>query len=308
MTLPNFSTINGLPVEILDILPNPVLVKDAELRYVWINRAFEQLFSVTREALIGELDKDVFKERQVAQCNGGDLRVLRSGEIDEAYETVFRADSEPRETITRKSRLILPNGQVFLVGIMHDITDITHANRRLEENHELLCEQAEALARMANTDALTGCANRRAMYAYAESALSHYGNVASLFALDIDFFKRINDTYSHKAGDAALVHFAKIVEQNIRQTDKLVRLGGEEFAVILPGMTSDVAQLAERIREAVAMTPLLYQGQEIPMTVSIGVVQAWGDQPINLDAMLQAGDRYLYEAKNAGRNRVVCGK
>ena len=160
-----FSKTPELPVSILDILPNPVLVKGEDLRYVWVNAAFEDLFDVKRDELIGELDKDVFPDRQVAQCNGGDLRVLDSGEIDEAYETVFKDKTEPRVTITRKSRLDI-GGQLFLVGVMHDVTDVTRTNEELEASKKLLEEQSELLKEMAYTDPLTGTMNRRHGHAY----------------------------------------------------------------------------------------------------------------------------------------------
>lgn len=144
----------ALATELLDILPNPVLVKNENLEYVWINNAFESLFGVQRENVIGKVDKQLFPDRQVSQCNGGDLRVLESGEIDEAVETVYEKSGTARETITRKSRLSINDGEVFLVGIMHDITDVTRANEALTSNQIILQEQAQELAVLASTDAI----------------------------------------------------------------------------------------------------------------------------------------------------------
>lgn len=299
--MPNtkFAATPDLPIGILDILPNPVLVKDADLRYVWINRAFEDLFSVRREELIGELDVDVFKDRQAVQCNGGDRRVLETGDVDEAYETVFRSSAEPRETITRKSRLQLSDGRVFLVGVMHDITEVSEANRKLEE-------QSDVLRRMANTDSLTGCLNRRALFDLAPADFAKHRNAGGLFLLDIDFFKKVNDTYGHETGDAALVHFAEIVRSAIRDGDQLARLGGEEFAVLLPGATVDETRtIAERIRETVETSPLTFKEKRIGLTVSIGAVHKLDDAPFALDDWLPNADQNLYQAKNDGRNRVV---
>ncbi|MEM8501494.1 MAG: GGDEF domain-containing protein [Pseudomonadota bacterium] len=299
--MPNseFAATPDLPFGILDILPNPVLVKNADLQYVWINRAFEDLFSVHRDDLIGQLDVDVFKERQAVQCNGGDRRVLETGDVDEAYETVFKSDTEPRETITRKSRLTLKDGRVFLVGVMHDITEVTEANRKLEE-------QSDALRRMANTDSLTGCLNRRALFDLAQNSFAEHRNVGGLLLLDIDFFKTVNDNYGHEAGDAALLHFAKIVQQSIRDGDALARLGGEEFAVLLPGATVDeIWHAAERIRQTVESSSLMFKGQEIQLTVSIGVTHKLDNTPFDLDEWLPSADAGLYQAKHAGRNRVA---
>lgn len=294
-----FAATPDLPIGILDTLPNPVLVKDAELKYVWINRAFEDLFSVRRDDLIGRLDVDAFKDRQAVQCNGGDRRVLETGDVDEAYETVFKSNSEPRETITRKSRLELSDGRVFLVGVMHDITEVSETNRKLEE-------QSEVLRRMANTDSLTGCLNRRALFDIAPSHFAKHRNAGGLFLLDIDFFKKVNDTYGHEAGDAALVHFADVVRKAIRDDDELARLGGEEFAVLLPGATVDEIQvIAERIRQTVEVSPMTFKDEQINLTVSIGAVQKLDDTPFNLDDWLPDADENLYQAKHEGRNRVV---
>ncbi|MGI9436240.1 MAG: sensor domain-containing diguanylate cyclase [Geminicoccaceae bacterium] len=301
-----FAATPDLPIGILDILPNPVLVKDADLRYVWINRAFEDLFNVRREDLIGELDVDVFKERQVVQCNGGDRRVLETGAVDEAYETVFKASSEPRETITRKSRLTLADGGVFLLGVMHDITEVSLTNRQLEESKKRLEEQSNILSHMANTDHLTGCLNRRALFDIAPGRFARHRNVGGLFLLDIDFFKAVNDTYGHEAGDAALVHFTDVVRSAIREDDELARLGGEEFAVLLPGASVEQIQaVAERVRHEVEASPLTFKDQTIKLTVSIGAVKKLDDTPFNLDAWLPSADENLYRAKNEGRNRVV---
>lgn len=307
MTIQDLHDANFLEMAVIDILPNPVLVKDTDLRYVLVNKAFESLFSICRHDLIGKLDKDVFKERQAVQCNAGDQRVLELGEIDEAFETIFRADSEPRETVTRKSRLTLPNGQVFLVGVMHDITEVSRVNRKLQENQKLLQQQSAALQRMANTDPLTGCSNRRALSLYAPRIFAEHSDVGSLLVLDIDYFKRINDTYGHDVGDALLVHFVRIIGRIIRGEDTLVRLGGEEFAIVLPGATLEAARsIAERIRQTVETTPMFHAGSLIDMTVSIGVVHGHDRESINLRTMLAQGDRCLYQAKKSGRNQVVC--
>jgi len=262
--------IHFLQLAILDILPNPVLVKDDQLRYVLVNTAFEELFNVDRKKLIGQLDKDIFRERQAVQCNGGDLRVLASGQIDEDYDTVFCASSEPREMITRKSRLICPDGQIFLVGVMHDITEVSLINRKLEEHQQQLEKQSTELHRMAHTDPLTGCSNRRAFSENTLQLFKESGNIGSLLVLDLDYFKRINDTYGHDVGDLALIHFAKTVTQLIRKEDELIRLGGEEFAIVLPQVSAEESRfLAERICKVVASTPLLIAMKPLPSRLAL---------------------------------------
>lgn len=295
---------NELPIALLNILPNPVLVKDDALRYVWINTAFEELFGVTKEGVIGQVDAELFPDRQVAQCNGGDLRVLEAGLVDEAYETVFGPDGKPLEMLTRKSRLTLSNGQVLLAGVMHDITDITHANRELEHASTLLQERATELQHQAETDALTGCLNRRALFERAPE----FGKDRSVGVLlmDLDKFKMVNDTFGHEGGDQALQAFVDCARRHLRRTDIFARLGGEEFAVIVPDMPlNELYAVANRIRAAWECTPLVLAGQKAQLTVSIGAVLWRAQGALDLDAALAAADRNLYAAKEAGRNRVV---
>lgn len=293
-----------LPIGVLDILPNPVLVKDADLRYVWVNKAFEKLFNVSHASLVGRLDTDVFKDRQSVQCNGGDRRVLASGEVDEAYETVFRNGVEPRVTITRKSRLTVED-RSYLVGVMHDVTEVTEANKALEQHKAMLEEKSLKLQEMAYTDPLTGVMNRRRLAETAPVIFGTHRNTGVVLTSDLDHFKRINDTYGHDIGDAALIHFVEIAQSAMREGDMIARSGGEEFVILLPGTgTEDGFAIAERIRTCLEDTPLKAADTDIKMTVSIGMAYCDGRE-FDLNGLIKMADTSLYEAKDTGRNRVV---
>jgi len=130
------------------------------------------------------------------------------------------------------------------------------------------------------------------------------GQRGSVLMLDLDLFKQINDTHGHATGDALLKHFAQLVRNTLRKVDMVGRVGGEEFAVILPGTNSAGARrFAERLREAVANTPLVRDGKTISMTVSIGVATI-GPPDSNGEETLLRSDEALYRAKRNGRNRV----
>ena len=167
----------------------------------------------------------------------------------------------------------------------------------------LSSERAEArLQRAADTDTLTGTGNRRWLVSQLPAELPPG---SAMVQLDLDHFKRINDRFGHAAGDRALVAFAHCLRSELRDTDLLARLGGEEFAVYLPGVPpADALAIAERLCNAVAGLRLEEAGERIPITVSIGIacVTAPGT---TWSAWLSSADQALYEAKRAGRNRVA---
>jgi len=161
---------------------------------------------------------------------------------------------------------------------------------------------------LARTDELTGLANRRAFVEQGRAALdqaNRYGRPLSLVMFDIDHFKRINDTHGHAAGDAALRTVADVLRRAARAADTPGRIGGEEFALILPETPAAAAvTLAERLRRDVAALAFEYDGATIRFTCSFGVAEA-GRAIAQLDTLLAAADEALYRAKAEGRDRVV---
>jgi len=169
-------------------------------------------------------------------------------------------------------------------------------------------ELVERIKELAVRDALTGLYNRRMFNEHLLQALARQerggGNLA-LVLLDIDHFKKLNDTFGHPAGDAALKNAAQILEQHLRKGDQAARFGGEEFVVILPGTDEGGAlRLAERIRSAIERSQLVFEGARISVTASFGT-SIWPSDGADGEALLSAADRALYSAKHAGRNRVA---
>lgn len=167
------------------------------------------------------------------------------------------------------------------------------------------CLQYYSALQASLVDALTGVKNRAAF----DQALRREVELAhrrksplSVMLLDVDFFKRINDTHGHSAGDLALRTVARATEESVRSSDIVFRYGGEEFVVLLSGTdTEGAALLAERVREAIERTVIGFLGKD-PVTVSLGVasLHPWEDGA----ALFQRSDEALYQAKRNGRNRV----
>ena len=178
-------------------------------------------------------------------------------------------------------------------GFVIDITDTKNQQLQLRE--------------MAYQDPLTQADNRRSFLEKLQAELSRvqrYGEQASLLMLDIDFFKQVNDTYGHLVGDAVLKHLVTVMRGVLRSVDSVGRLGGEEFAVLLPGTRLDAAtQLAERLRQAVQASPAVEAGQSVAFTISLGVMTITPDIT-DIKTVLHQADKAMYHAKQTGRNRV----
>ena len=188
----------------------------------------------------------------------------------------------------------LPDGRRVLLSSGVDITE----HKRMEK--ELLA--------LATTDALTSLPNRRQFVATLDGEIvrvrRHDGYRCSILMLDLDFFKLVNDTHGHSTGDAALKHVAQLMRKNLRSVDTAARLGGEEFAIILPGLDqASAGKAAERLCEVLAIAPLVQGKKTIMMTVSIGVATI-NPSDASADDVLVRTDKALYLAKRNGRNRV----
>ncbi|BCM24225.1 diguanylate cyclase [Methyloradius palustris] len=166
----------------------------------------------------------------------------------------------------------------------------------------------EKLRHQANVDYLTNIANRRAFIRQGEVEVARalrYGNPLSVAMLDIDYFKKVNDTYGHKTGDLVLQELSRICVETLRETDMVARMGGEEFAILFPETDAQHAfEVAERLRDKIEKNELsLESGMPLTFTISIGVITLT-KKNVNIDMLLHLADKALYEAKNTGRNKV----
>jgi len=185
--------------------------------------------------------------------------------------------------------------------------------RQLDEANAKIQKQEEELQKLsvdASTDFLTKMANRRSFdqrIGEEFSRFMRYGHIFSMIVLDIDHFKRINDTYGHVAGDRILRAVAGVLQEEQRETDFFARYGGEEFAMILPGTDlSQAVVVAEKLRLRILASHFNYEGTPIPVTLSGGVtqVQPSDDEP---SKTIKRADGALYNAKEKGRNRIDAG-
>lgn len=180
---------------------------------------------------------------------------------------------------------------------------LIHA-RAVEEERARVERQ---LVQQATADPLTGLANRRRFFDVTVGLLAQcrrYGNPATVALMDLDHFKQVNDRHGHAMGDAVLKAFALVLREVLRESDLAARVGGEEFAVLLPSTTAEEARIPlERIRQLLAGRDVELDGRTVKVSVSIGMCE-WRDELETPDAWLAQADHALYAAKDGGRNRL----
>lgn len=268
-----------------------IFAKDKENKYLLINQMYEKLTGHSREQVLGHTDFEIYSEKQAEIFVKNDKSVMESMQTQH-YEELLGA----HYFLTTKFPLFTEDGHVNGVcGISADIT----AQKELQKKMEWL----------ANTDMLTGLANRRHFHELAAIEISRakrLGHGLAVLMLDIDHFKSVNDTYGHDVGDQVIAYLGETCRNILRDIDISGRLGGEEFAVLLPATSlNDAQEVAERLRRRIAEHQMaLPENTILQFTVSIGCAHS-ADATLNIDQLLKVADQHLYQAKKSGRNRVV---
>ena len=274
----------------------------------------------------------VCEEVATAGDGGEALEALRAGEVDlvlcdvlmpgvDGFEFLARRQSEQLQVpvimltsegaVESKVKCLEAGASDYLVKPFHDAELVARVKLHLQLKTlgDELMRKNEELARLACIDPLTDISNRRHFMDAFERELSRavrHGFSLTLGMIDIDHFKRINDSYGHQVGDEALVLVVRRLRQALRAHDLLGRYGGEEFAVVFVNAGPDAALAgAERCRRVIAAEELEIAGRRLPITVSIGVVACTQPETTSIDELIRQADEALYLAKRRGRNRVV---
>jgi len=186
-----------------------------------------------------------------------------------------------------------------------DVLEMFAATAAIALQNALLFARVQQLATL---DALTGVVNRRHFYELARQELERavrYRHPLSLLMIDVDYFKQINDTYGHGAGDQVLQTLAQRFKHGLRENDLIGRYGGEEFLVLLPETTGDRAlQVAERLSDLVRREPIATEEGPVAVSISIGIVSCACGRTVTIEPLIDHADRALYEAKRSGRNQI----
>ncbi|GAB2881122.1 hypothetical protein GCM10027046_06660 [Uliginosibacterium flavum] len=281
---------------LIDVIPDPVYIKKTGGRYVMVNDAFAEYRHLDKSYIVSSAyppppaPVDVLtRQASIEEDNS----VLVGGEILKEEHVIRKATGEEVFRIVCKRHSIYFDNEPVIIGIDHHITRWRVAERELQ--------------RLAQQDALTGIANRRHFREEADRAIDRaerYGEPLSLVMLDLDHFKHVNDSYGHQAGDQVLLETVSRINSCLRKSDIAGRWGGEEFVVLLPHTDAAEALFAaERLRTALAASPILADANALTITLSAGFAQRLAGE--TLDSFIARADTALYQAKNSGRNRVV---
>ncbi len=200
-------------------------------------------------------------------------------------------------------------GFCLSVLMWRKFTTIAVQKHQLEKAHAELQLKQRELERLTRQDGLTGLFNRNTFVELSTNELKRakrQGSATTILLLDLDHFKRVNDTWGHPAGDAVLRNVAQNMVNTVRSTDLVGRLGGEEFIVLLPHTTAESGRkIAEKIRQRLEQSDVRWEGHRIAVTASIGLSSTTADEEREFDSLYTEADKALYLAKQRGRNRVI---
>lgn len=284
---------------LIDTIPDPIFVKDRNHQLVVLNQAYCRFIGYPLENLTAKTDYDLFPKAEADLFWEQDELVFQTNGQLENEENFTDARGITHLIATKRSLHKDSTGNLFLVGVIRDMTE----RKSLEES---LKKQNAQLSHQAYHDALTGLPNRKMFYEALnlslEKASSDRELVALLF-LDLDGFKSINDTLGHNVGDLLLKAVADRLKKCLRGSDIISRLGGDEFTVILPAIPgkSEAGKVAEKIRDAIK-EPFVLEQHTVSLTTSIGI-SLYPVDSIEQNILVKNADDAMYRAKKFGRNQ-----
>jgi diguanylate cyclase (GGDEF)-like protein/PAS domain S-box-containing protein len=290
-------------MQFIEVSKDGYLVFDKNDRIIFINQTFASIIGIDKAQAIGMAFDQLI--RHSAEHKTG-LHV----ETDDLDAWLAQSQVKRHSAEFRLLEVDLWDGRWFLLSEQRLATQelLVHAKEITEQKNlefKLLTTQ-EKLSELALTDELTGIANRRSFINSVKLELSRKERLkipASLLILDMDFFKRINDTHGHQAGDKVLKHVADLVTSQLRPYDIFGRIGGEEFAIYLADTEKVKAYLiADRLRIGLYNSPVNIGSINVSVSVSIGLCV--NTTEASFDDMYEQADIALYQAKKLGRNRV----
>ena len=300
---------------IINTIPDPIFVKDSQNRWVVLNEAYARFVGASLQELTGKTVHDVFPKAEADLFLTRDEETFLQQREREDEEVLTDLFGEVHYISTKRSLHQDSVGNVFLVGVIRDITQrktreeaTEQARRELADSNEELRRSQARLHYRANHDALTGLPNRSLFEAKLQEAINwadQSDRMVALFFIDLDGFKQVNDTFGHGVGDQLLQSVAKRLVSCLRASDTVARLGGDEFTVILPGAMRllEIERVAAKVIKTLTQ-PFTFDGQTMTISGSIGI-SLYPNPCHTLTELVATADAAMYEAKQAGKNQYV---
>ena len=282
-------------------------MEDGECVVVYANEAYLNLLKSTEDLVIGHKSGPQSDLFQAVRSEADNLSEPKQNRDSEVLCKLITDDAKECMVLGKPKNITDKNGNELTLWSLCDISLFVSYEQELEDKHRELRKQQSKLKELAAIDPLTSISNRRSFYDNSQELVT-YADIGNLeigvLMLDLDNFKALNDTYGHAAGDEVLIAFTKLVEDCIRGSDIFARLGGEEFALLLPDAPEAATRrIAQRIIERTAQIKVQYGEHEIGFTTSVGGTM-WMNGENEIDIALNRADNNLYAAKNNGRNQL----
>jgi diguanylate cyclase (GGDEF)-like protein/PAS domain S-box-containing protein len=300
---------------VINSIPDPVFVKDKQHRWVVLNEAYSKFIGKPINEIIEKSDHEVFPEHEADIFWQQDDLVFKYENELEHEEEFTNADGTTYKIATKRSLHKDAAGNLFLVGVIRDITQRKTIEEQLRQTAEELSQSnaelrlsQDRLNYIATHDALTGLPNRVLLYERVNQSIEtakKHNYLSALLFLDLDGFKQVNDTLGHAIGDLLLQAVAKRLTGCLRTSDTVARLGGDEFVVLLPTISdlSTVTQVARKILSTLSQA-FAISGQTLSITTSIGIA-LFPDHADHLEDLIERADEAMYQAKKTGKNRFL---
>ncbi|MEH2400681.1 CHASE2 domain-containing protein [Nostoc sp.] len=298
---------------VINTIPDPIFVKNQQHQWIVLNEAYCRFIGYPNKLLIEKSDYDFFPKHEADVFREQDDLVFQTQQPQEHEEEFTNADGQTHQIATKRSLHKDAAGNLFLVGVIRDITQ-----HKLTEQH-LKCTAAELsrsndefklkedhLRYLANHDPLTGLSNRKFFTEQLYESLhgaQHDNLLLGVLFIDLDGFKQVNDTLGHETGDRLLMTIAERLSKSLRASDIVSRLGGDEFTVILRAIPNVqiAAKVAEKILSSI-IKPIIVDGDAIRISASIGIsVYPYNSQ--DSETLIKQADAAMYRAKRLGKNR-----
>jgi diguanylate cyclase (GGDEF)-like protein/PAS domain S-box-containing protein len=298
---------------LIHAIPDPVFVKDQQYQWVVLNDAYANFLGYARSDLLNRSDYDVFPKLQADLFRQHDQTVFETQTSYCSDEQVTNCHGRTYQVETKRSLHQDAAGNVFLVGVMRDITerkqleeDLRCTAAELVESNAELRRSTHHLSHLANHDALTGLPNRKLFYERLGQALeraTHKQQLVGVLFIDLDGFKQINDSLGHEIGDFLLQAVSRRLVGCLRSSDTIARVGGDEFIVILSSIVApqDAARVAEKLLATLA-NPFAIADHTIAITSSVGI-SIYPTHTDDLTELVKQADQAMYRAKQRGKSR-----